>query len=140
MSKLQDFLVQNKDVTVTPVEVAVSKRFVDENGSPLLFKIRPMTGEEFSEYQRKSTHMSFVGNKRQTSFDSGKFNMLCVINQCMDPCFTDAEFVKMCEVQTPEQAVSKVLLSGEIVELGTQITRISGFDTDIEEKVQEAKN
>lgn len=140
MSVLKDFLLENADVITKEVEVAISSRFKDKDGNILKFKIRPMSGDEFGKYQKQCTSITFNNRKKETNFDSGKFNQMCIINHCVDPNFKDADLLKQLGVQTPEQAVSKVLLAGEIVELGNQISNISGFDTDINEEVEKAKN
>lgn len=140
MSVLKDFLLENADVITKEVEVVVSPRFRDKEGNLLKFKIRPMSGEEFGKYQKQCTIINFAGKKKETTFDSSKFNLLCIVNHCVDPNFREADFIKTLGVQTPEAAVSKVLLAGEIVELGNQISSISGFDTDINEEIEKAKN
>ncbi len=140
MSVLKDFLIENAEVITKEVEVPVSSRFKDKDGNILKFKIRPMSGEEFGKYQKLCTNIKFAGKKKETSFDSGKFNVMCIVNHCVDPNFKEADFLKSLGVQTPEQAVSKVLLAGEIVELGNQISSISGFDLDINEEIENAKN
>lgn len=140
MSVLRDFLLENADVIEKEIEVPVSPRFKDKEGNLLKFKIRPMSGDEFGKYQKQCTTMNVMGKKKETSFDSGKFNVMCIVNHCIDPNFKEAEFIKKLGVQSPEQAVSKVLLAGEIVELGNQISKISGFDVDINEEIENAKN
>lgn len=140
MSVLNDFLLENSDVISKEVEVVISPRFKDKDGNILKFKIKPMSGDDFGKYQKQCTSMTFNNRKKETHFDSGKFNVMCIINHCVDPDFKDAEFLKKLGVQTPEQAVGKVLLAGEIVELGGQITSISGFDVDINEEIEKAKN
>ena len=140
MSALKEFLVENSDIVGKEVEVPISPRFKDKEGNLLKFKIRPMTGDEFGKYQKQCTTINVNGRKKETIFDSGKFNLLCIINHCIDPDFKDADFLKQLGVQTPEQAVSKTLLAGEIVELGNQVTKASGFDTDINEEIEKAKN
>jgi hypothetical protein len=140
MSVLKDFLIENSDVINKEVEVAVSSRFKDKDGNLLKFKIKPMSGDEFGKYQKQCTTITFNNRKRETNFDTGKFNLMCIVNHCTDPSFKDADLLKELGVQTPEQAVSKTLLAGEIVELGSQISSISGFDTDINEEIEKAKN
>ena len=140
MSALKEFLVENSDIVGKEVEVPISPRFKDKEGNLLKFKIRPMTGDEFGKYQKQCTTINVNGRKKETIFDSGKFNLLCIINHCIDPDFKDVDFLKQLGVQTPEQAVSKTLLAGEIVELGNQVTKVSGFDTDINEEIEAAKN
>lgn len=140
MSVLKDFLIENSDIVSKEIEVPISPRFKDKEGKLLKFKIKPMSGDEFGKYQKQCTSIDFNKKKRETQFDSGKFNLLCIVNHCIDPDFKDASFLKELGVQTPEQAVSKVLLAGEIVELGNQISKVSGFDVDINEEVEKAKN
>lgn len=140
MSLLQDFLIENSDVMSKEVEVAISPRFKDKDGNMLKFKVRPMSGDDFGKYQKQSTSIKINGRKKETSFDSSKFNMLCITNHCIDPDFKSADMLKKLGVQTPEQAISKVLLAGEIVELGNQISNISGFDVDINDEIEQAKN
>ena len=140
MSLLKDFLLENSDVITKEVEVVVSSRFKDKEGNLLKFKVRPMSGDEFGKYQKQCTTISFNNKKRETKFDSAKFNILSIVNHCVDPNFKEADFLKSLGVQTPEDAVSKVLLAGEIGELGGQISSISGFDLDINEEIEKAKN
>lgn len=140
MSKLKEFLLENADIITKEVEVPVSPRFKDEDGNLLKFKIKPMSGDDFGRYQKQCTSITINNRKKETKFDSAKFNIMSIVNHCVDPCFKDADLLKGLGVQTPEQAVSKVLLAGEIVELGSQINTISGFDTDINEEIEKAKN
>ena len=140
MSLLQDFLATNSNIDEIVEEVAISPRFKDAEGNLLKFKIRAMSGDEFGRFQKACTKIDTSSKKRTTEFDSGKFNVMCIVNCCIDPDFKDAEFLKKLGVVTPEQAVSKVLLAGEIVELGQQISTLSGFDVDINEEIQKAKN
>lgn len=140
MSLLKEFLIENADVAAIEQEVAISPRFKDKDGNLLKFKIRPMTGEEFGKFQKAATTISFGKSGRTTNFDSAKFNTLIVINNCVDPNFKDVDLIKQLGVQTPEQAVQKVLLAGELVELATQLSHVSGFDTDLNEEIENAKN
>lgn len=140
MSTLKQFLIDNSNVTNEEHSVTVSKRFKDEKGNILKFKIKPVSGDEFNDYQKKCTSITMVGRKRSTKMDSGKFNNMIIINHVMDPDFKDKDLLKSLSVQTPEQALQKVLLAGEIIDLAERISEISGFDTDINEEIENAKN
>lgn len=140
MSKLKAFLTEHSDIGTIEQDVAISLRFKDEKGEILKFKIKPMSGDDFGRYQKACTTMSMTGKKRETQFDSGKFNIMSIVNHCVDPDFKDASWIKELGVISPEMAVQKVLLAGEIVELGNKITKLSGFDLDINEEIEEAKN
>jgi hypothetical protein len=131
MSNLMQFLIDNPVDNLTD-EVIVSARL-----AKFPFKIKGMTGPEFSEYQKLSTKIS---RHKKVEFDSKTFNELVVLNHTLEPNFRDAESIKKAGCQTPEQFLYKSLLAGEINELAQQITALSGFDKDIEDTVEEAKN
>ena len=131
MSNLMQFLIENPVDNLTE-EVIVSPRL-----AKFPFKIKGMTGPEFAEYQKMSTK---IGKKRKVEFDSKTFNELVVLNHTLVPNFRDAESIKKAGCQTPEQFLYKSLLAGEISELAQEISALSGFDKDMEDEVEEAKN
>lgn len=125
------FLIDNPVDNLTD-EVVVSPRL-----AKFPFKIKGMTGPEFSEYQKLSTK---IGRHKKVEFDSKIFNEMVVLNHTMEPNFRDAESIKKAGCQSPEQFLYKSLLAGEIAELSQQISSLSGFDRDMEDTVEEAKN
>ena len=131
MSNLMQFLIDNPVDNLTD-EVIVSARL-----AKFPFKIKGMTGPEFSEYQKLSTKIS---RHKKIEFDSKVFNELVVLNHTIEPNFRDAESIKKARCQTPEQFLYKSLLAGEISELAQQISSLSGFDKEFEDEVEEAKN
>lgn len=131
MGALLEFLVQNPVDNVTE-QVVVSKRL-----EQFPFTIKAMTGQEFSEYQKLATA---IGKKKKVSFDTQKFNEQVVLNHVIEPNFRDAESIKAAGCMSPEQFLYRSLLAGEISELSNKISVLSGFDADMEETVEEAKN
>lgn len=131
MSNLMQFLIDN------PVDNLTDNVVVSPRLSKFPFKIKGMTGPEFSEYQKVSTK---IGRHKKVEFDSKIFNELVVLNHTLEPNFRDAESIKKAGCQTPEQFLYKSLLAGEISELSQQISSLSGFDRDMEDTVEEAKN
>lgn len=135
MSKLTEFLLNNTVENLTE-EVIVSDRF-KVDGEILKFKIKAVNPDEFSDLQKQCTK---VGKKGKVNFDSKMFNEQLIINYTVDPNFKDAEVVKKAGCMTPEQLVNKVLLAGEVAILVEEISALSGFDKDLEELREEAKN
>ncbi|MDK0901575.1 phage tail assembly chaperone [Clostridium perfringens] len=135
MSKLTDFLLNNTVENLTE-EVIVSDRF-KVDGEILKFKIKAVNPDEFSDLQKQCTKL---GKKGKVNFDSKMFNEQLIINYTVDPNFKDAEVVKKAGCMTPEQLVNKVLLAGEVATLVEEISALSGFDKDLEELREEAKN
>lgn len=140
MSELQAFLNAHPIAGLTD-EVAISERFKGSDGKVLKFKIRVLTNQEFENYRRQAMAISTdKKGRRRVDLDSAKFNALVVINHTVDPNFKDAASIQALGCQTPEEYLNKVLLPGEIVDLANAILRLSGFDEDMDELVEEAKN
>lgn len=129
MNDLEKFLTL-PDVNEIEGEVFVSKRLGK-------FKVKAMTSDEFGEYQKRSRGK--VG-KKGADFDAPKFNLLIVAGQTIEPNFNNAELLKKAGCTTATELIKKKLLPGEIAELADKITELSGFDADINEDVEEAKN
>ncbi|RRJ62401.1 XkdN-like protein [Paenibacillus oralis] len=132
---LQEFLNANPIDDVTE-DVVISPRFKDENGSPLKFTIKAMTEEEFEDIRKRSTQVG----KKKVEFDSRKFNLHVAINNTINPDFKNADSIKKLGVSSPEEYVKRVLLAGELATLVQKITELSGFDVEMSELVEEAKN
>lgn len=127
MTTLEEFLalpdVANETETVT------LKRLGD-------FKVKPMTHDQFSQYQMRAK----VRNAKGLEFDTGKLNLLIVAGQTIDPDFSNADFLGKAGCNTASEFIKKKFRAGEIADLAGKITEISGFDVDFNEKVEEAKN
>lgn len=132
---LTTFLLENQVDGITE-KVVIGSRFKSEDGL-LKFEIKPISSSEFSELQKRCTK---IGKKGKTDFDSKKFNETLVINNTIEPNFRDAKFISDAKCVSPEEVLNKVLLAGEVIELSSQIQKISGFDQELDELRDEAKN
>ena len=130
---LSEFLMDNPVNDITE-EVYISERF-KKAGFP--FKIRAMSGQEFSVYQKQATA---VGRHKKVNFDSALFNELVVLNHTVEPNFKDANLIAKANCTSPEQFLYSRLKAGEIVDLASAISALSGFNTDTEALVAEVKN
>ncbi|WP_168120963.1 XkdN-like protein [Paenibacillus sp. HB172176] len=139
MSTLQEFLNSNPIDNLT-AEIAISDRFKDKAGKLLKFKIKAMTNDEFDEIRKRATQMDFKKGKKNVEFNVMAFNESIVINNTLDPDFRNADSIKAMGCTAPEQYLTKVLLAGEIAELSQQIQKLSGFEQDLSDLVEEAKN
>lgn len=128
MNDLELFL-SLPDVDTIEKEIFVSKRL----GT---FKIKAMTSEEFSSYQNRCTKKT----KKGLDIDVNKLNTLIVAGQVVAPDFSNAQFLKKAGCQTATEFITRKLLIGEISEISKQIQALSGFDIDISEDIEEAKN
>lgn len=129
MTRLEDFLAL-PDVANEMAEVTLKRLGT--------IKFKPMTNEQYNSY---SARCRGKFNKNGVTFDSNKFSMLVICNQCVEPDFSNAAFLQQAGCQTPEDFINKKLLPGEITDIANAISKASGFDIDnIDEKIDEAKN
>lgn len=132
-TSLTEFLAENTVDNIT-AEVFISERF---KKAGFAFKIKAMNGQEFNTYQKQATA---VGRHKKVNFDSALFNELVVLNHTVQPNFKDAETLRAVGCNSPEQFLYSRLKAGEIAELATQISTLSGFDSDQASLVEEVKN
>ena len=134
MNNLELFLAL-PDVENITEEIDVSERLTKIFGK---FKVKAMTQEEFKEYQRKSNYK--VSGKGSVDIDSSKYFASVVAGQTLYPNFCDPEILTKFGCVTGEELVGKKLLIGEIITIATKIQEISGFGSNINTEIQEAKN
>ncbi|OQB15711.1 MAG: Phage XkdN-like protein [Firmicutes bacterium ADurb.Bin193] len=133
MSKLIEFLAANPVDDITS-EIYPSKRFADAG---LKFKIKAVTGDKYSEYQKQALVFNAKG---KSEFNSKKYNELIIFNNVIEPSFVSEENIKKAGCSTPTQFLYKTLLAGEINNIVSEVQKLSGFDEDFNEFVEEAKN
>jgi hypothetical protein len=132
MNNLQSFLAAN------PVDNVVQKVRVSERLRDFEFEVKAVTGKEYNSYQ--SMCIMNANSPKKRSFDTKRFNELLVINHTVNPNFKDTEFINSCGCVDPAGALYKSLLAGEINELAGTILKLSGFDQDFNDTVEDAKN
>lgn len=119
-------------------EIVISKRFVDENGEPVPFKIRSISQEENEQITRASKRQRKVNGMVQEYLDSIEYGRRLVVTGTVMPDFRAKEMCEAYGTLDPMQVPSKMLQAGEFAALMTAISDLSGFDADSPE--DEAKN
>ena len=132
---LQEFLNKNKVKGLTK-EIVLADRFRDENGKLLKFKIKTITRSEYEEIQAKTKKIDENGN---IYYDS-KFETELIISGTVYPNFKDAESMKEVGAKTAAEYVEEVLLLGESARLLNEISAFSGFNSNINDLIEESKN
>ena len=132
MNALQQFLTKNSVDNLTE-EVVLGGRLKD-----FKFKIKAMTGNQYNDYQALCIENPNSPKKRR--FNAKKFNELIVVNCVIEPNFKDADWIKELGVIDATAAMYKTLLAGEITLLAEAALRLSGFDRDLDEEMEEVKN
>lgn len=133
---LQEFLNQNIIEGMTK-EVPISNRLRDSNGKLFMAKIKTVTQKEIKELRRKHTK---INKKGEQEVNSEAFAEELVVENTINPNFKDAESIKKVGCINPYQYLNKVLVSGEVATLQSEILKFSGFREDIDELIEETKN
>lgn len=131
MSELHDFLAL-PDVSDITEEIRINERL----GT---FTVKPLTESQWTNYRNRCKGKI---SKQGMDFDSGKFNLLVITGQVVEPNFSDADFLAKAGCNTASEFITKKFLAGEIADIADKITAISGFGSDsdgINEDIAEAK-
>lgn len=136
MSKLSAFL---HPVTVQEEkEIVISKRFLNEDGSPAKFKIRSITQDEADALLKQSTRtVKKRDGSLERTVDDQDFNRRLIVAATLVPDFKSTELCGAYGVLDPLMVPGKMLFSGEFSNLLREILDLSGLGGSVED---EAKN
>lgn len=143
MSELKLFLKQNKKLKENTT-FAATKSLLDEKGNSLLWAVKPLTTKE-SENIREAC-MIDVPVKGKPNMFRPKLNTSLYLAKIMvasiaSPNLFDAELQDSYGVKTPEELLKEMIDDpGEYNDLASFIQEFSGFNTTMDDKVEEAKN
>lgn len=140
MSEFSAFFAQNVVMEKTE-EFVVSNRFKDQNGQPISWKLRTLSESENEEIRKSATQM--VKGKGGQRFQETKPEVYLVkvaSASIVYPDLKNAELQKSYGVIGAEDLLKKMLLAGEYAALVRKVETMNGFDSDINELVEEVKN
>ena len=129
MSRLEDFLELRNVSEITET----IKETVD--GKELEFVVRPISELEHTDFQKRATAI----NKKQVSFNRGKYNELVLSTCIIEPNFGDADFLSKVGCQTKGEFFNKKFPAGILEDIADKIQKLSGFES-IEMEIENAKN
>ena len=139
MTNLTAFLAQNK-IKKENIKFIASKSFVDENGKPIEWEIKAITSVENDAIKKECTKRVKVKNSYvlETDVDLyvGKLAAACTVF----PDLKNAELQNSYGVMGEDQLLKTMLSVGEYTEYTNKVSAINGFDTSIDEAVEQAKN
>ncbi|MBO8463759.1 MAG: hypothetical protein IAC13_07505 [Firmicutes bacterium] len=140
---LKRFLKQHKKVKENTTYPA-TKSLTDENGNPLLWTIRALTTKENDEIREDCTIEVPVKGKPnvyRNKFNSSKYVAKMIVASVVEPNLYDKELQDSYGVMTPEELLKEMVDNpSEYQDFATFVQEYCGFDTSMEEKVEEAKN
>ena len=136
MNALQQFLLDSNVKDLKKV-INLGGRLADH---PIT--IRALDGDKYNTFQQMCIENPNSAKKRR--FNSKKFNELICVECLVEPCMRDAEFLKVAREQKGIMDATQLLyhcfLAGEIAVLAEQALKLSGFDRDVDEEIEEVKN
>lgn len=139
MNNLSSFLKENAEV-VKNQKVVISERFKDEKGKPVCFEIRPLMEKEVERIRKSCTKRikTKKGTKDETDYEILGAKM--VVESMVFPPLKSEELQKSYNVFGAEELIQTMLTAGEYTNLVSKVQEVSGYDLEIEDLVEEAKN
>lgn len=131
MSVLSAFL--HPVTTTEEKEVVISKRFVDEKGNPVPFKIKAITQEENDKLVKAATCVEEKNGRRVEYLDDVDFARRLVVASTVSPDFSSKEMCDAYGVVSPLLVPGKMLLGFEYNRLLREINALSKLDNNLED-------
>lgn len=94
------------------------------------FTVRALTMKEITKLRKQATAITGGKGKTVEVLDEENFAALLIAAACNTPDWKSPVLMNKLGVDTPEDAVSKRLLAGEMSYLSGEIMDASGFDMD----------
>ncbi|WP_425755385.1 phage tail assembly chaperone [Ihubacter sp. rT4E-8] len=143
MSDLSRFLKANK-IKRENTTFAATKSLVDAKGNPLPWTIKPLITKENDAIRDECMievpvkgKPNMFRPKLDTSKYIGKMICACVV----EPNLYDKDLQDSYGVMSPEDLLKEMIDNpGEYQEFATFVQNFNGFNTTLEDKVEEAKN
>ena len=139
---LSAFLAENA-VAVENVKYAASKRFVGEDGCPVEWEIKAISGSEDEVLRRACVKRALIPGRRyqyqrETDYDMymGKLAAACTVF----PNLKDKELQDSYRVVGEEALLKTMLTPGEYAEYVGRVQEVCGFEASLQDEVDEAKN
>lgn len=140
MSNFAAFMIGTQDETVKYV---ASKRFVDKNGNPQEWEIKPIDSDLDEMLRKECTKKVQIPGKRgqfNQETDTDKYLAKMCVACTVYPNLNDAELQDHFGVKSGDALLKKMLKPGEYTEYKAKVMEVNGYDMSMEEMVEEAKN
>lgn len=143
MGDLSRFLKKNKK-TKANLKIAATTSFLDDNGKPLLWEIRPLTTKEDNALRDACTVEVPVTGKPgmfRPRFDGNKYLVKMAAACIVSPNLNDKELQDSYGAMGAEQLIVEMIDNpGEFNAFMDKIQEFHGFKQTFQDKVEEAKN
>lgn len=136
MNALQQFLLDSNVNDLRKV-INLGGRLADH---PIT--IRALDGDKYNSFQGLCIENPNSAKKRR--FNTKKFHELICVECLVDPNMKDSDFLQAARekkgVSNSTELLYSCFLSGEIAGIAEEVLKLSGFDRDMDEDMDEVKN
>ena len=140
MKDLKFFLKQNT-IPVENQEVEVSKRFKDDAGNNVKFEIKSISNEMDDALRKQNTRqVKKAKGVIVPELDQQKYFVDLVLKSLVYPDLDDKELQDSWGVMDSRELINAMLLPGEYTALLQEVQKINGWDLNVEDIKEEAKN
>ena len=139
---LSAFLKQNVK-QIENEKVIVSERFIDENGEVIPFEVRVLTNDEDEQIRKQSTYKKQIPGKKyqyMNETDYEKYVGMQAVACTVYPDLKDSSLQDSYGIMGELNLLKAMLTPGEYANYLGAVQKINGFDKDMEDIVDEAKN
>lgn len=139
---LSAFLAENAE-SVESVQYVVSTRFKDKKGEPIPWTVRAISSAEDEQLRKSSMKRVPVPGKRNQYTSELDMNLYIskLVTACtVEPNLNDTTLQDSYHVMGAEALLKAMLTAGEYNNYAEQVTMICGFDTSMQDEIDEAKN
>lgn len=144
MSKMQAFFAHNAKKPGN-IKQAISKSFVDAEGNAIEWEFAPVHPDTDEKLKQQCTVKKMITQGKRkgqydTDFLAAKYQNLLAVNSIIFPNLLDKELQESYNVMTAEDLFKAMLLNGEIIDAIKASQEANGFEIDLDELIEEAKN
>nr|DAY51565.1 MAG TPA: tail assembly chaperone protein [Caudoviricetes sp.] len=139
---LNSFLKQNV-VEKEHIKIAVSDRFLREDGKPELWELKAISTAENEKLKNSCTKDVPIPGQRgayRPEIDYNGYLLKLSASCIVYPDLNNKELQDSYGVMGAEKVLERMLIPGEYTDLLAEIQKINGFDVSLADKVEEAKN
>ena len=143
MSNFSRFMKSNKKIKENTT-FAATKSLVDEEGKPLPWTIKPLStsdNENIRESCMIEVPVTGKPNMYRPKLNTSKYIAKMIAASVVEPNLYDKELQDSYGVMTPEDLLKEMVDDpGEYNDFAAFIQEFNGFNTTLEDKIEEAKN
>ncbi len=137
---LKMFMAQNKKAK-EPLFYPATKSLVDENGEPLKWKIVGISTKEDDRLRARNTKTKRIKGAEISELNSAQYLAELAVASIEMPDLNDVDLQDSYGVEDAVDLLQEMVDSpGEYAALINAVSEYNGFDTSLNEKVEQAKN